>query len=168
MKYEIKKLILSVLFIAIIVLGLLVYKKKHPVETIAVSQNTSNAKIDTTTFSDDEVKLLHPPVPGAPTADVDAHSKLAAKLSVVGTIVDIADCKANPLVLRSSLGSGIIFKNSGKTDVKVSFDGTNMTKISSGASVDMKKDFIHGSGLYGYVCEKPDFKGLIGFVILTQ
>lgn len=169
---KIKLRIILVLSLLALALGFLVFDKskiyvpqKSPESKL--QSNKSLSLISSGEFSEDEIKLLRPPQQGASKAEVDEHSKLAAKLSVIGKEVDISNCKAKPLVLQAHEAFMIRVINSGKTDIMINFDGKKNLEIPAGKSIELNSVFVHGAGLYGYVCEKLGFKGLVGFVLVT-
>lgn len=151
-----------------IFLGILIYKKNH-VETVSSPSTEVNVgKIDTKVFSPDEVKMLNAPGPNATKEEIDSHSKLAAKLAVIGDTIEMEGCKAGPLVLQARLGSTITMHNKSKYNLSISFDGNNMYDIGAGKSYDISKAFVHGPGIYGYLCKSQDFTGLVGFVLISS
>ncbi|MCE9549083.1 hypothetical protein K8Q98_01655 [Candidatus Nomurabacteria bacterium] len=156
-------LILLGLVLLAIVLGSVVYNKYWS-DSVKPSEDL---KIDENSFSADEQKLLVPPGPNATKEEVDEHSKLAAKLSVVGSEIEVKDCKVTPLVLQASITSPVVFKNTGSKKISISFDENNVLEIGVGKSISANKAFIHGRGLYGYLCKVDDFTGLVGYIIVT-
>lgn len=166
MSDKVKIKLIVVLAVLALVLGFVAYRKSG--ETSNKTNDTKiSGKIDFDQFSEDEMKLLHPPEPGADKTEVDEHSKLAEKLAVVGTEVEIMNCKSTPLVLQASIKSSVMVKNSGDKDISISFDGKKNINVASGKSADVKSSLVNGFGLYGYLCEYEGFKGLVGFVLAT-
>ncbi|MFZ2522242.1 MAG: hypothetical protein WAX44_00045 [Minisyncoccia bacterium] len=157
----------AVIFLAIcaLVLGVLILSKSRSTKQKEVSKSTT--VIIDSEFSLDEQALLHPPGPGASKTEVDEHNQLAAKLAVTGNELEVSNCKSKPLVLQSSQTPTVRMKNSGKLDLSISFDGKKSLKIPTGKSVEINSEFVHGPGLYGYLCEQTGFKGLVGFVLVT-
>lgn len=162
----IKKVILIVLVILSVLLGIVIYNRNSD-SPVKSSSSDTIPKIDNMSFSEDEIKLLAPPGPDSTKTEKDEHSKLAAKLAVIGNEIELKDCKAGPIVLQTKLGSDIKFKNSSSYPITISFDENNTLNIKSGETVVSSKPFIHGYGLYGYLCKGADFTGLVGFIILT-
>ncbi len=160
------RLILVMAFVALI-LGFLLVSKFSPKTKETASIEKTPSLINNGQFTEDEIKLLKPPGPGASKDIVEEHNKLAAKLAVTGTEVDISECKAKPLVLQSSQTSKVKMKNSGKAQVSISFDGKKNVKVATGKSAEINSELVHGPGLYGYLCEQTGFKGLVGFVLVT-
>lgn len=157
----------SILAVLAVFLGFLIYKKYYvPVANQQLGSGTIS-KIDPNVFSADEQKLLVPPASSAPQVEIDAHSKLAAKLAVIGSQVEIKDCKAGPIVLQTKLGSPVTFKNTADYNISISFDMDNILKIDAGKSASTTKVFVHGPGLYGYLCQGNGFTGLIGFILVA-
>lgn len=164
-----KTILIVVLSALAVFLGVFtVYKHKtnDTGNVISKQANTINV-IDKNEFSDDEIKLLHPPLPGSSQQDVDEHAKLAGKLSTPGDTVEINSCKSKPIVLVNSINNKFLVKNIGDKDLSISFDGKNNIQIKKGNSVDVKQQLVHGKGLYGYICETEGFKGLVGFIIVA-
>lgn len=163
--------ILVVLVVTAIFLGFVIYKKNHvspPAPTIDQEQTVNMPpRLNSEAFSVDEQRLLMPPAPGASQTEIDVHSQLAAKLAVIGSKVEVKDCKADPLVLQTKFGSKVTFKNTGDYNISISFDKDNIIDVGVGKSVSTNKAFVHGEGLYGYLCQANNFTGLIGFVLLT-
>lgn len=166
-----KNSILVILVVTAIFLGFVIYKKNHvSVLAPAIDQEqTVNTppRLNSEAFSAEEQRLLIPPAPDAPQTEIDAHSQLAAKLAVIGSQVEVKNCKADPMVLQTKFGSKVTFKNTGNYDISISFDKDNIIDVGAGKSVSTNKAFVHGEGLYGYLCLGNNFTGLIGFVLLT-
>lgn len=163
-----KKFILYFLMVAAVFLGYLLYQKNQNKIEKNYEQEEVPSKIDSELFSEKEKKVLLPPAPNSSKEEVDEHFKLAGELSVEGDKVVINNCKATPLVLRAKFGGSVIFENQDEEEISLSFDSNNIFKIGSRQSIISKQAFVHGPGLYGYLCMKGDFKGLTGFVLLTQ
>lgn len=157
-------ILVALVFLAI-VLGSFVYKKSNPNNEVKLSNSGDQQRIDSTAFTPDELKLLVAPGEGASKEEIIAHSELAAKLSVAGDQVDIKDCKASPLVLRHSLATPVKFKNTGSENISISFNPDTFLEIGAGKTVSDNKSFVHGPGVYGYLCKSEGFTGLVGFVL---
>ena len=155
-----KKIILYLLIIISISLGFVIFKKTHVGKSVSLdSKATSSSDIE---------KLFNPPGPNATKDEIIEHSKLAAKLAILGNTVEFKDCKATPIVLQIKYGLPVTFKNSSDYDITLFFDMKNSLNVSSLKSVSNSKVFIHGPGVYGYACGAGNSKALAGFIYLTQ
>lgn len=160
---KILPVVLLALVFSAVFLGSLIYKKSAPFN----QEPNISVKIDPDSFSADEKQLLVPPGPNASKEEIDAHSKLAAKLAVIGKEVEVKDCKPNPIVLQNKITSPTTFKNSGDSNLSIVFDNENVLDIKAGQSISTTKVFVHGLGLYGYLCKVGDFTGLVGYVLVA-
>lgn len=160
-------LLIIILLIIAVVLGYAIYKQQDPkspsvpdvsIPTPSVSTQISSA------LNADEKAVLNPPPSDASPAEREEHDALAAKLSKESDNLDITNCRPNPLVLRIQINKNLKVKNSDNINHKLIFDDTHQYQIPKNSTIDIKVDFGHGAGLYGYVCEGV---GLTGFILVT-
>jgi len=160
--------LIIILLAVALVLGQAIYKQQSPQpskESLPRETNSSNLpKLLPPDLTADEKAVLNPPSPDAPAAEREKHSALAAKLSKESDSLDITNCRSNPLVLRIKINKNLIVKNSGNIDRKLIFDDTHKHQIAKNSTTNIKVDFGHGVGLYGYICEGV---GLTGFILVT-
>lgn len=166
-----QKLILGSLAVIAIVLGFLVYKKMNPQTgskpSSKQSSQTKQTKTVESTLTEDEKKLLAVPASNAKTDEIKQHSELAAKLAVLGSEIEVGDCKAKPLVLQLKQEATFNLKNSGTSKVSITFDNNHVNYVDAGKSTPVKASLDHGPGLYGYRCTTSNDNAISGFVLVT-
>jgi len=159
--------ITCLLVLIAIVLGYAIYQQSlSSPATIDESPVSSkkNIKPLPPDLSEDEKALLTPPSPDAPQSEKEEHDALAAKLSKESDVLDITNCRSNPLVLRAKINQNLKVENKDNIDRKLIFDDAHQYLILKNGAATVKVDFGKGAGLYGYVCEGV---GLTGFILVT-
>lgn len=152
--------LIIILLVVALLLGQAIYKQhmpQPPAEPVAPSLIPSD-------LTEDEKAVLNPPSPDAPAAEREKHDALAEKLSKESDSLDITNCRSNPLVLRIKNNENLKVKNSDNIDRNLIFDDTHKYQIAKNSTTNLKVDFGHGVGLYGYVCQGV---GLTGFILVT-
>lgn len=154
--------LIIILLVPAIILGQAIYKQHNPQPSSR--SVVSSSKLMPTDLTEDEKAVLHPPSLDAPSTEKEKHDALAVKLSKEGDSLDITNCGSNPLVLRIEINENLKVKNSDNIDRKLIFDDTHEYQIAKNSTTNLKVDFGHGVGLYGYICEGV---GLTGFILVT-
>lgn len=146
-----------------IVLGKAIYKQNNPKPSPeSVAPKLSN--LMPSELTEDEKAVLAPPSPDASAEERDKHTSLATKLSKESDNLDITNCSSNPLVLRIKNNKNLKVKNSDDVPHMLILDDSHKYQIAKNSTTDLKVDFGHGIGLYGYICEGV---GLTGFILVT-
>jgi len=157
--------LIIVLAVVAVGLGILILKPQggnlvgRPSPTVSVVPVNRN-------LTEDQKKLLQVPTKDSSQEEIRAHYNLALKLSVASSVLDIANCDVNPMVLKVKDGSSFTIKNSGNQDRSISFDRDNTIYVPAGKTHVQKAQFKNGPGLYGYGCDLPSIQQAAGFVLV--
>jgi plastocyanin len=88
-------------------------------------------------------------------------------MAVLGSEIEVGDCKSKPLVLQLKQGTSFTLKNSGASKVAITFDKDHVDYVDPGKSSVAKASLDHGPGLYGYRCTTSTANGISGFVLVS-
>ena len=165
------KYIIPILVIIALGLGVAIYRKNNP----SLGQSTVNPSPNPSAvvspldekLTADQKALFYSPSKEATKEELSAFSALVAKNAKEGDKIIIKDCTANPIVLKVKLGSTFTVQNIGKTDIHFGFENER-TLVKAGTSAEIKAQFSHGQGIYGYGCDDPALSRSIGLLLITQ
>ena len=112
-------------------------------------------------LTEDEKFMLNPPAANASSSAKEKHKIIVASLARESERIDLKNCKPNPLVVKTTLGSQIKIINKDSEKRKIIIDSKNIFNIAPGEEKVIKTKFKYGTGDYGYVCEGV---GIVGFL----
>ena len=144
-----------------IILGYAIYSQHVQKQPPVLSPNSTQQRLLPANLTDDEHFILNPPSSDASRSAKDKHAQTVAKLAIVGSNIQITNCKPSPLVLQVKLGSEFTITNKDSTSHNITFDEEHTYKVSANGNLTIKAEFKYGAGDYGYVCEGV---GLVGFI----
>lgn len=154
-----------------LVLGFFIFRTNPSFHNLSAFKTTpktiQNSSPQTGALRTDEQKLFDLPPPNATADQIQKHADLAAKLAVLGSEIDLNECRPTPLVLQVKTGAEVTVKNSGQSDAVLTFDAENVFHVNAGKTGSIKAAFKHGAGLYGYRCKSDTFDAIAGFIALT-
>lgn len=155
---NLQKIIISVLLVAVIIVGYLIYIKQStsPLEVNKVQysaeENTKNIDQESVSVRIDISKLLSEnPKSGASQDELTAFSAKVSSYAVDTTSVDVSSCLPNPAVARVNMGKAITFKNSDSLPHRL-VNGKITIDIPANSSKAISPAFP-SPGIYGYSCD---------------
>ena len=116
-------------------------------------------------LTEDEKFMLNPPAANASSSAKEKHKIIVASLAKESETIDIKNCKPNPLVVKTKLGSEIKIINKDNEKRRIIIDSKNIFKIAPGEEKMVNTKFKYGTGDYGYVCEGS---GIVGFLHVVE
>ena len=102
-------------------------------------------------LSDD---LLRTPSQNASTDELREYYQRVEAESVVADEVTIADCVADPAVIKISRGESITFVNTDAAAHTIIMGGVPTYTIEANSTLEVTPEFSQGAGLYAYSCDK--------------
>jgi hypothetical protein len=170
------KLILTVLVVAALILGYLIYEKKtapiDPVDSttpVVTSEEPRNEKEASPAIEDkmsaQDSAILRDYLPANATADQkNAYFALVNKYAVVTNKLDITKCATNPFVTEIKQGEQLTLINNGTEPQTIKFDSTREYTAGPNSTKVLIADFGRGPGSYGFAC--PNKAGISGIVVV--
>lgn len=166
------KVVIIALVVIAVVLGILIYSNKPDQPK---SNNTSSSTTSSQDQSKDNKIASDPAYDKDLTADEKAlltaespDYKLATKVAVATSEIEVKDCKATPSIAQVKYGSSFTVKNAGTKEFKFVIDPSSPVTIGAGKSATIKADFKNGEGLYGYGCNNPAVQRAIGLILAIK
>lgn len=177
---EKKSFYIALIFLQLItatILGFLILQKvfglnnpsKNMVNTDPVGSDSETANLPSTGFEArwNENNLLEMPKVDAAEEDRQEHYRLAEKMAKEVSVVEIQDCKGNPVVAKVKKGSNLVFKNNDSIEHLIRGpEGSGTFKIPAKGEHAIVADFVRGPGVHSYGCDS-EF-GASGIIFLVR
>lgn len=118
-------------------------------------------------LSEDERKILKPPVPSASSEEMAIYGSLVQKVAVASEKLAVGvNCKIQPVVVKVQKGANLELKNYDSTPHTIRFDEKRSFLIPASGSITAPVDFPKEVGMYGYACD--DHSGPAGIVFIVE
>lgn len=172
MSDKILTIITALLIILAIVLGYAIYKQRfEPSSSGKSEQIKEQVPVDSSSESkgdygglpsaeelgitSEELTALDFPASDAPINEKNNHIDVVNKIAKEASYLDITKCEiADPVVLKIKESKGTKVRNQDSVPHTLRIDADNKFIIPAGATEQIKPDFLHGPGMYGYVCDQ--------------
>ncbi len=162
---------IAILFIIALVLGYAIYVQRRPSEGTPPKPNgpveqkdasDSGNAASSAQLTDGQKAVLVVPDADTQESDRQAYFQRVDQAAQEATVVEVKDCFAEPLVLKTKKDATITFRNPGTTPIILAFGEKKSITIEAGKTTQLNLDFVETEGIHTYHCgDLPHPAGLL-------
>lgn len=112
-----------------------------------------NLQTENTNNSQEITNVLNTPPQDASREEKQEHFQLALSMAEEADFLDISGCEPKPLVLSLKESETFSVKNTDSIPHVIRLSAETAFTIEANGTTELKADFEHGPGMYGYGCD---------------
>ena len=133
-------------------------KEQASVDSSSESQNPYLPSAEELGITSEELAALDFPTSDASINEKNNHIDVVRGAAKEAPYLDITKCEiADPVVLKIKESEGMKVRNQDSVTHTLVLDADTKFIIPAGATEQIKPDFLHGPGIYGYGCDNMPY-----------